>query len=770
MNTLTDKEKKKQLSNFKQHCGRITGAWSFGELKSWTDVYKRMGYSEEQLPGLPRLEKELVFPDLREYLAQQTKQLEDKLNGTTVEVPQAIQIQHKDEQSSVTGKSESETGKHNDRLVPETLSRSKGVDEETGLNNSSNYGLPEIKTWKAFHYWFQKKAIKEILDKILGFDIATCNSFEELKSKYELGGHKGKSGILLLSGTGTGKTFIVAAVARVLWDLMYHEERTWSHIPYLWITRTTVVEQAGRVCSRFYNLNPVNDVEVINIEQLRARAGQLWLKQEVKVVDGEEEVDWKWKPNINPCVIFFDESQAAKNSISTQHKIMCAYNNLQKNACLVSVSATPFTRVSEAKCFAVSTHKDITYINGKLSGFPEGTRLSNETWPTYAAMVCETCLPTEYNQAAIERLMKDLDEYIVRVRGVRPQFGAINSVKVINFETPEKRAFYEKAWLRFCEEKAKLDALRESGEGSAEACMFTILLKFAMAAEMCHAEHFADDMYKAVKHDGKAAVAAVKFKGTIIEIVKILNEKYGVSRDKISLVWGGGQTQLTKKQKAKNKVKELDEKFKAMGLSAEELLVDMGLDEVEDRQLQQLPAHLRLGQQSMEDRQKEIDAFQRGDSLFCLYTFKAGGVGLSLHHCDEITEFKCRRKESGYAVEDDIPKVPVRPRRNHVALTYNAIELVQGVGRCPRLTSLSTTEQYVYAYAGTVEMDIGAIVSQKLRCLSSVVAMKEDWQDVIMKGSNSGERAQKMKELIATTEGAKEEDGGLIEEGEDDEN
>ena len=325
---------------------------------------------------------------------------------------------------------------------------------------------------------------------------------------------------------------------------------------------------------------------------------------------GEEVDDWKWKRNIQPCVVLFDESQGAKNSGSTQTKIIYAYNNIPTNACLVSISATPFTRVSEAQAFAVSTHRPLDHL-----GFPKGTVLTNDNWPTYAAQIASLADPKDYNQAAIERLMKDLEPWIVRVRGVKPQFQAQNQVKVIPFEDEEKRVFYETAWERFLKEKAKMEAEIEGGVAAGNF-IFTILLKQQMAAEICHAPGFAKMMNDAVRKDGKAACAAVKFKGTIIKIVQELIDVHGWTREDISLVWGGGQTALTAKQKTKKKIKELDEKMRALGSSAEEMIKDMDLEEVEDREILNLPAHLRLGMQSMEDRQREIDRFQSGKSLF----------------------------------------------------------------------------------------------------------------------------------------------------------
>jgi len=777
---LTEKQIKSAKKNLLMLHNGLVSDWQFGKVRTWKALYYKLG-----VEPTGDVNKEITFPELKAFLKKREDEYEQSLQ-TQPRVEQEVRSEVPITSMRLEGncRVDSTTLPTNsqrsvapavpvqiDLRIPET----PRVPEVTVVQLSPNsndaakdkgaegdYGLVHNPNWKVFHYWFQKKAIKEALDKILGFDTSLAGgSMEKLKEMYNDPAvvKKPATGILILSATGTGKTFIVAALARILWDLEYHEGKTFSHIPYLWITKATVVQQASRVLKRFYNLEPVNDVEVINIEQLRSKTGELWLKKEIKIERGEEVVDWQWKKGLQPCVVFFDESQGAKNQDSTQSTIIQKYNDLPSNALLVSVSATPFARISDAKYFAVSTHRKLDHL-----GFPMGSRLTNGNWQTYSNMIASPASPKDYNKASVDRLMDDLDPWIIRVTNVRPQFKAINSVKVIPFESKEKREFYQQAWERFLKEKAKLDALKEAGDSSSEVCMFTILLKFAMAAELCHADHFAKDMHTDVQN-GYAAVGCCKQKGTIIEIVRQLITKYGVKRDQISLVWGGGQTQLTKKQKDKQKILAMEEKFKAMGLTSEEMLMDMGLEDVEDRKIEDLPKEWRLGAQTQEERQEEIDRFQSGKSLYCLYTFKAGGVGLSLHHSDELTKEKVKRKESGYAYEEDIPKVPVRPRKAHIMLTYNAMELVQGVGRCPRLTSLSHTVQQVYAYEGTIEVDIGNIVSQKLRCLTAVVKQKESWQDVILNGNNSTARAQKVKEILDKTDGIVEEEGVLIDEG-----
>ncbi len=118
---------------------------------------------------------------------------------------------------------------------------------------------------------------------------------------------------------------------------------------------------------------------------------------------------------------------------------------------------------------------------------------------------------------------------------------------------------------------------------------------------------------------------------------------------------------------------------------------------------------LRLGTQSLTQRQEEITRFQTDVSRFCIFTFKAGGVGLSLH-----------QNKPEYRVRDSL-----------VAPTYSAVELVQGFGRGARLTSCSDTIQTMVFYKATIEEDVALLVSKKLKCLRHITLQKESWEDII---------------------------------------
>jgi hypothetical protein len=705
---------------------QVLSAWNFGEIKTWEGVYSKLGYGPEYINQHPELLKGVTtFQQVKAFLQRQKDQLEIDIQKGHDEYQKA-----KNDLVSIEpiygsiSKPCTSTDKAAEFLVKEMLDKAEQnnlkkeeieqkENKKEPLGAEVNYGLLPTPSERCSLFWFQKKAIAEAQLKLLTKNLPS---------------------VLILSGTGTGKTWIAGGILCRFLDSNYHEGKTMSHIPYLYVTKASIVTQTGRVLERNFSLG-IENLSVINIEQLRSQAGRFWLKKESTIVNGEEEEKWTWKRNVQPAVIAWDECQALKNAGSLQHNIACALNDMGRyQPKQLFISATPFTKVIEAKCFAVSTHKSLEYICGEKSGFPPGAILTNETWPAYAKAISYPGSPEEYNEAAVERLMQDLDEYIVRIKGVRPQFEAHNDVEMITFQTKEESDFYYQAWERYLKEKTKIEALSLGGMPVGMALLVQFL-KFRMAAEYCRHKYLVDRMIKIVD-EGKAAVCALSFKQTIISMV-LEFEKRGIKRNQISIIWGGGQTQLTDKQKVKAKIKQLSaEVLEAQGVTQEELLENLDLEDVEDREIVKLPEHLRLGTQSFEERQREIDKLQKGETLYCIYTLKAAGVGLSLHHTDELTEFKCRKKESGYVVEEDIPLVPTRPREVLITPTWSPIELVQGVGRVPRLTSLSITKQHLIYYQGTIEGKVAAIAGRGLRCLSKIVKHKESWSDLVIKGSS----------------------------------
>lgn len=358
-------------------------------------------------------------------------------------------------------------------------------------------------------------------------------------------------------------------------------------------------------------------------------------------------------------------------------------------------------------------------------------RLDTHSWPTWAAQVASPADPTDYNEAAVERLMKEIMPYIVDVKNVRSQFKAINRIRMIDFETPEDRDYYNKAFERYLAECAKLRDQKNSA-----FMQLVEWLKFRQAAELCRAPYIASQMYQAAQ-EGFAPVFAGNFKATIAKVVAVLNERYGVKRELISLIWGGDN--IYNAQAKRYTTQEIHD-ILAAALRGDDLPKNIFRDikkqlAADSAGLGELDSALQLGPQNFKQRQEEIDRFQSGKSIYCCFSFKSGGVGLSLHHSDEFTKQKVRRKkESNYAVEEDIPLVPIRPRCTLLGPTYSAVELVQGLGRVPRITSLSDTVQILVFYRGTVEELVAATVSAKLKCLKKVVRQNESWEDCILHG------------------------------------
>ena len=159
----------------------------------------------------------------------------------------------------------------------------KHIDEDELKPVEAHEALPPCSMQKCFLFPFQERAARQILDNILV--------------------HK-KRGQLLRAAVGTGKTFIIGAVACRLIERKFTEGKTFSPWAYAYITKASIVEQTERVLAEQFSINIVTDVHVINIEQLRASFGELMVSCQTVVEQGEEHIKWTWKNFVHPCVVF----------------------------------------------------------------------------------------------------------------------------------------------------------------------------------------------------------------------------------------------------------------------------------------------------------------------------------------------------------------------------------------------------------------------------------------------------------------------------------
>lgn len=680
---------KKDLERLARITRAIKSQFAFGKIQTYGDLLRAVGYKDEYIQNtwFPSERDRVVgFRDIADYMDDQRISLEVK---QWLELNPPIDPDEKQ------------------KLIQEALEKEQEQDR-TFAEFDKDYGwIPSI-TEKAKLFWFQKKGATELYQGIIG----------------------GNRGQLLLAGVGTGKTFMYGAVIAKLREANFHKTiGSLSPWPYLVVTKASIVEQTKRVLENFFGLKCPRDVLVINIDQLRSKFGEMFVDEELEIKDGQEIVAWKWRDLLYPAVTIWDECQILKNSGSIQHKIAASYNELE-NTYQIFSSATPFTRVAEAKCFAVATRL-VQGITGVVT-----TELTNENWHLFSTNIAAPWTPIEHSPKAVDKLVDLLDKYIVRITNVRPQFHAKNKVHIIDFLTAEGKKYYNDAVDRFEKKKAKIQALLGEGAidgGAANIMTLVAILQYRIAAEANpdRIKWLVANMMKSVS-EGYAAVCAVNFKQTITKCVKSLCIEHNISRDSISLIWGGANKPPSEKQKSKASI-EADPVIMEALAKAGITMEDLELADVEAMmESEKYPEHLRLGSQSLKQRQHEIDRFQAGKSLYCFYTFRAGGVGLSLHHTDEFTKEKVRHKKSGYAFEEDISLVSTRPRITYVAPTWSAIELVQGIGRAPRLTSLSDTQQFLVFFRGTWEHKVAKVVSVKLNCLTKVVRQKESWESMIL--------------------------------------
>jgi hypothetical protein len=382
------------------------------------------------------------------------------------------------------------------------------------------------------------------------------------------------------------------------------------------------------------------------------------------------------------------------------------------------------------------------YLRSLLTGYTttnismkNKTRITQATWGDLSKELANGFRaggqidPKEHSPAGIERFMFAMKDYVYDVKNVRSDFKSINNAELISFQSDWARDYYGKAWERFQLEAAKVDKTTPEGK-------FRILvefLQFRKAAEFCRADVLADRAYAALQ-SGQDAVLAVNFKQTIVRATRRLIKVYGLKRSDISLIWGGS-SELTSGGKggqavqfSEDEIASILQKMIAAGANKEQQdlvlkkLRNPAVETPEEKEAREFAILNKFGPQNRVARQEEIDRFQSGQSRVAMFTFKSGGVGLSLHHTDEWAKVD---KATGNKI------VKSRQRRAFLAPTYSAIEIVQGLGRAHRLTSLTDTEQTILFYRGTIEEAVYAIVNLKMRCLRKVTQAKESWDSLI---------------------------------------
>jgi hypothetical protein len=412
------------------------------------------------------------------------------------------------------------------------------------------------------------------------------------------------------------------------------------------------------------------------------------LDEETVIEFGEAHTVYKWKPFLYPIFITLDECHSLKNLGSKQSRIFQALCEIKDpNLFILSSSATPFSKVSSAKVFCVSTRHKYDFLGSK------NLILTNDNWNNYSKRLASPADPNEFSKAAIKRLIKEFKPYIVTFKNVHRKHKTHNNTMIIPFETKEKSERYDTAWERFQKRKCELEGRKN--EYMLTLAAFTV---FRHESELLRADTLAR-LGKEWTDKGYSVIYATCYKDTIAKATDYLVKDYNVTRDQISLIWGGDSKYTSNGDGGSYTPLEIQNLLTLAMLGEEidgrKLKKIINQLHAEAAGLDDLDPSLDLGIQTREKRQYEIDKFQTGKSHYCFFTFQAGGAGLSLHHY----------------------RPTLRPRRTFLTPTYNEMEMEQGFGRAHRINSLSDTEQSIILYRGTIEERVLSRMCQKKTCL-----------------------------------------------------
>jgi hypothetical protein len=534
----------------------------------------------------------------------------------------------------------------------------------------------------------------------------------------------------LIAAAGAGKTFVLGSVIKNFVEHGLIGADCLSPWPIIYVTKASVVEQTKTVLSEKFGLDTINTVNVINIEMLRASLLGVLIEEVFDIEFGEEVTRYRWRKGYRPRLIIWDESQVLAREESTQSKIANSLHDDEGywETYEIDASATPWSRVIEAKHFAVSTKKELDLAGIGL------VEVTNDNWPTVAKTIADPSLPDEHCTAAIKRFTDTFESHIVRIKNIRPKHKSFNSVTPITFSDELEAQEYFKAVERHNKRKARIEADESLTGGQRNMALLAEYTIFRKAAENCRRRYLAKWAVETWE-EGFAPSIAFAFKQTGSSVIRILIEEYGWERDDISIIWGGATEALNAKKKLAKKIKGSSALQELLGELDINLEDDLGIDLEEEIEKtgEQLAFEKKydLLIQKPKDRERERLKFQRQRSKLCMFSYKSGGVGLSLHHEGEYSH--------------------ARPRRGKLTPVYSEKELVQGVGRLPRLTSVSDTYQDMCYYRGTIEEHVAERVKQKLRCLKEVVRAHESWEHFI-----TGDHGKIIPEFEAHTDAVDE--------------
>lgn len=548
--------------------------------------------------------------------------------------------------------------------------------------------------------------------------------------------------------TGSGKTYVAAAV--IAW--LFNESKlldtpTGKLLPHpvMIFTPKGVVEHWKRILDDMglAKLVATRKIFVFSYGDFLTEFGDCFCKEVEDEITGEAKLIWT--PMFTPYFAVLDECHSfiRPGSLRTQKILALVNSPLPKR--LLFMSATPGEKVNDLRTFVLSI-KNFSY---------NGTNITADNWGYFAALHDNT--PDKPNIEAMKRVRRTLSPYIFSLPYIKPKYKAINMVWLVDFLSPAHEKIYNTAHQRY------IEACQRSGQNTAWGRFerFIELNNYRKTVEPLRAGHLAERAAMNFRNGILATAIGCAFKETVAEVVFQLVDKYNISRDDISLIWGGKRQYQTELLMTKEEIEATLKKGMNALLSDPELLrkVKITLRYIKDQHEhdetpeQQAYRHGRLkelkllGKQSDDARQVEIDRFQNGTTKICIFTLASGGIGLSL---DRDKDF-------------------LLPREGLFTPVYNGKEFQQALGRLVRRASLSDAKQYICMMTNTVEQwHVAPILDVKMKSTAALCNRHMDMVDLLEKPAPEQINPIKLRSELEAALDAEKDDTIVITKDDDD--